>query len=130
MQLQQTLKLEDGKCMYDGIWERSMVVYELKCLIKGKSYVGKTQRTLKTRTKEHINDTWAVISIGRTKFGKKWFGSGGYAGADVFSEHFGNLFRSCYNSNQTRQRLNKNDSDNSLARRRNQMHKMSKNSSM
>ena len=56
--------------MYDGIGERSMVVYKLKCLITGKSYIAKTQRTLKTRTKEHVNDTWKVISNRRKKFGK------------------------------------------------------------
>ena len=77
--------------MYDGICERSAVIYELKCLITGKSYVGKTQRTLKTRTEEHINETWKVISNGRKKFGKKWFGSGGYTGANAFSKYFGNI---------------------------------------
>ena len=84
-----------------------MVFYELKCLLTGKSYIGKTQRTLKTRTKEHIGDTWKVISNGRKKFGKNWFGSGGYAGADDFSKHFGNLCRNCSNGNQMRQRLKK-----------------------
>ena len=95
-------KLEDRKCMYDGECEITMVVYELKFLMTGKSYIGKTQRTLKTRTKERINGIWNVISSGRNKFGKKWFGSGGYAGADAFSKHFGNLCRSYSSGNQMR----------------------------
>ena len=77
--------------MYDELFRRSVVVYELKCLITGKSYIGKTQRTFKTRTKEHIDDTWKVISNGRTKFVDRWFVSGGYVGANAFSKHFGNL---------------------------------------
>ena len=84
-----------------------MVVYELKCLTTSKSYIGKTQRTLKIRTKEHIYDTWKIISSGGKKLGKNRFGSGGYAGADAFSKHFGNLCRTCSSGNQMRQRLKK-----------------------
>lgn len=61
-----------------------MVVYELNCKVTGKSYIGKTQRTLKIRTKEHLADTWKVIRSGRNKFGKDWYGSGGYKSADAF----------------------------------------------
>ena len=97
--------LEDGSCMYDGICRKSMVVYELKCKISGKSYIGKTQRHLKTRTKEHINDVWKIIESGRKNFGPNWYGSGGYKGADAFSKHFANLCKECNNSNQVRQKM-------------------------
>ena len=53
-----------------------MVIYEVKCMITGKSYIGKNQKTLKTITKEHIDDTWRVMSNGKKKFGNGWFGSG------------------------------------------------------
>ena len=39
--------LEDGKCMYEGLCRRSIVVYEYKCITTGKSYIGKTQCHLK-----------------------------------------------------------------------------------
>ena len=92
--------LDDGKCIFEGNCRRSMVVYELKCLLTGKSYIGKMQRTLKVRTKEHLYNIWRVIESGRTKFGRSnWYGSGGYSKADAFSEHFGNLCRDCNNSN-------------------------------
>ena len=54
--------MEDGRCQYDGNCRKGTVVYELKCLITGKSYIGKTQRYLKIRTKEHVGDIWRVIS--------------------------------------------------------------------
>ena len=65
-----------------------MVVYELKCILTGKSYIGKTQRHLKKRTNEHIADIWKVIESGRKNFGEHWTGNGGYARSDAFSKHF------------------------------------------
>ena len=73
---------------------------------------------MKTRIKELIYDTWRVISNGSRNFGENWFVSRGYAGADAFSNYFGNLCQNCSNSNQMRQKLKNNDSNNSLARRR------------
>ena len=70
-------KREDGKRMYNDIFGKSMVVYKLKYLITGKLYIGKNQRTFKTRTKEHINDIWKLISSGMNKFGSGWYGSRG-----------------------------------------------------
>ena len=77
----------------------------LKCKVTGKSYVGKTQRNFKTRTKEHINDVWKVIETGRKKFGHNWYRSGGYVGADAFSKYLANIYRDCTNSNQVRQMM-------------------------
>ena len=57
--------IEDGSCMYDGECRKSMVIYDLKCKTTGKSYIGKTQRNLKVRTREHIHDVWKVIEYGR-----------------------------------------------------------------
>jgi len=38
---------------------------------------------------EHVHDVWKVIVSGRAKFGKNWYGSGGYySGADAFAKHF------------------------------------------
>ena len=97
--------LEDGKCMYEGQCRRSMVVYELQHATTKKSYVGKTQCHLKTRTKQHVYDVWKVIESGRQKFGEDWFGSGGYAGADAFSKYFGNQCRDCNSSNEVRAKM-------------------------
>ena len=97
--------LEDGSCMYDGICRKSMVVYDLVCKVTVKSYIGKTQHNFKTRTKEHINVVWKVIETGRKKFGRNWYGSGGYAGDDTFAKHFSNICRDCTNSNQVRQMM-------------------------
>ena len=99
--------LEDGSCMYDGECRKSMVIYELKCKSTGKSYIGKTQRHLKVRTREHIHDMWKVIESGRKNFGLTWWGSGGYARADAFAKYFGNLCRSCNNSNEVRRMMKK-----------------------
>ena len=62
-------KLEDRQCMYDKNCRRKMVVYNLKCLITSKSYVGKMQRAIKTCTKGHINNIWKIIKSGRKSLG-------------------------------------------------------------
>lgn len=90
--------LEDRKCMFEGKCRHSMVVYKLDC----KSYIGKTQHTLKARIKEHLHDTWKVIKSGRNKFGDDWFVSGGYACSDAFSKYCANLCRDFRTSNQVR----------------------------
>ena len=69
--------LPNGKCMYGGKCRTSMVVYELKCKVSGKSYIGKTQDYLKRRTQQHAGDVRKVIESGRAKYGENWFGSGG-----------------------------------------------------
>ena len=103
--------MEDGRCQYDGNCRKGTVVYELKCLITGKSYIGKTQRYLKIRTKEHVGDIWRVISHGRKNMKKRgwddWYGSGGYAGADAFSKHFAQLCKDCANSNEVSAKMKK-----------------------
>jgi hypothetical protein len=76
------------------------IVYELCDKTTGMAYVGKTQCYLKNRTAEHIVDVWKVIASGRKKFGPNWYRTGGYNRADVFSKHFGEIFRDCKNSNE------------------------------
>ena len=44
--------LEDGRCMYDGNCRKKMVIYDLKCLITSKSYIGKMQRSMNKQMKE------------------------------------------------------------------------------
>ena len=62
-----------------------MVVYELKCRVTGKSYIGKTQDYLKKRTQQHATDVWKVFESGRAKYGHDELrGSGGYKGADAY----------------------------------------------
>ena len=55
----------DRHCQYDNNCRKATVVYELKCLICDMDYIGKTQRYVKIRTKEHVNDVWKVIDSGR-----------------------------------------------------------------
>ena len=57
------------------------------------SYIGKSQRHVKTRIQEHITDAWEVIRHGRMKCGNNedWWGSGGYKRADVFVKFAGNF---------------------------------------
>ena len=93
--------------MYEGQCRRSMVVYELQHATTKKSYVGKTQCHLKTRTKQHVYDVWKVIETGRRNFGENWYGSGSYARADAFSKHFSNLCRDCSSSNEVRAKMKK-----------------------
>lgn len=98
--------LADGRCMYDGDCRKSIVVYEHQCLITGKSYIGKTQQHHKQRVSiEHFADVWKVIQTGRAKYGNKWTGSGGYAGADSFAKHFANLCRDCNNRNEVNAKM-------------------------
>ena len=98
-------KLDDGRCHYDGDCRKSMVVYDARCEVTGKSYVGKTQDYLKTRTQQHVTDVWKTIESGRRKYGPNWTGSGGYARADAFSKHFANQCRDCTNSNQVKAKM-------------------------
>ena len=60
--------LPNGKCMYGRKCMTSMVVYELKWKVTGKSYIGKTQDYLIKRTQQHV-DVWKVIESGRAKYG-------------------------------------------------------------
>ena len=99
--------LENGKCMYDSQCRQSMVVYELQHKATNKSYIGKTQCHLKTRTKQHVYNAWKVIKTGRQKFGENWYGSGSYARADAFSKHFSNLCRDCSSSNKVQVKMKK-----------------------
>lgn len=79
-----------------------MVVYELKCKVTGKSYIGKTQDYLIKRTQQHV-DVWKVIESGRAKYGH----GGGYKGADAYAKHFAHLCREEGNSNQVKAKLKK-----------------------
>lgn len=53
------------KCWFEGKCRTSMVIYRLYCKLTGKSYYGKTQQYLKTRTMKHVQDVWKVIESGR-----------------------------------------------------------------
>ena len=66
---------------------------------------GKTQNALKLRTSAHIGDVWQVIHHGNTKYGKNWWGSGGYARADAFAKHMADRCRECISSNQVRAKV-------------------------
>ena len=99
--------MEDGKYMYEGICNMSIVDYELKCVTTGKSYIGKTQNYLKSRTQQYIGDVWKVIESGNKKFGPNWQGTGGFTRADAFAKYFGNLCRECKTSNQVKAKMKK-----------------------
>ena len=45
-----------------------------ECKLCNKTYVGKTQDYLNTRTKQHIHDVWKVIETGRKNYGDDWYG--------------------------------------------------------
>ena len=83
-----------------------MVVYELKCTVTGKSYIGKTQLYLKERTRQHNAQVWKVIESGRAKYGHdKWRGSGGFAAADAYAKHFAQLCRDLPTKNEVNAKL-------------------------
>ena len=90
-------KSEDGSCIYNGLCRTQMVIYDLKCKLTGKSYVGKTQRHLKKRTCEHFYDVWRVLEA--TRAGRR------YAQADAFAKHFAEQCKDCTTSNEVRRRL-------------------------
>ena len=98
---------DDETCWFGSNCRRSMVVYALFCLKTQKTYIGKTQRYLKKRTMEHVQDVWRVIETGRKKHGENWYGSGGYHGADSFAKHFANLCRECNSYNEVRAKMKK-----------------------
>ena len=99
----------DGRCQYDNNCRKATVVYELKCLICDMDYIGKTQRYVKTRTKEHVNDVWKVIDSGRKNMEKygwdDWYGSGGYKGCDAFAKHFAQHCKDAENGNAMRAKM-------------------------
>ena len=95
----------DQTCWFENNCRKSMVVYELKCKLTGKSYYGKTQQYLKKRTAQHVHDVWKVIETGNKKFGPQWTSSGGYSKADSFVKHFTNLCGDCKTSNAVRAKL-------------------------
>jgi hypothetical protein len=97
----------DGTCLYGGACRKGTVVYELHDKTTDMDYVGKTQRYLKTRTVEHIADVWKVIASGRKTFGPNWYGFGteGFACADAFSKHFGEVCRDCKYSYKVRAKI-------------------------
>ena len=95
----------DKTCLFEGKCRKSMVIYELYCKNTGKSYYGKTQQYLKTRTMQHVYDVWKIIATGRKKFGMSWYGSGGYKRADSFSKHFAEQCRTCNNYNEVRAKM-------------------------
>ena len=47
--------------------KRKIVEVRLKNMVELGDYIGKTQRYVKTCTKEHVNDVWKVIDSGRKK---------------------------------------------------------------
>ena len=82
-----TSRKADGKCIYNGECRQPYVVYELKDKETGKSYIGETQRYLKTRTAEHLNNVYKVIKSGRElRPDGSWYGTGGYTRADAFAK--------------------------------------------
>ena len=91
-------KSKDEKCIYDGQCRKQTLVYEASFPELEKSYIGKTQRHVKTRIQEHISKVWKVICRDRNKCGNNedWFGSKGYKRADAFVKFAGNLCRDCH----------------------------------
>ena len=92
-------KSEDGKCIYNGLCRVQMTIYDLKCKITGKSYIGKTQRNLKTRTSEHFADVFKVLEAKR--------GDRTYKQVDAFAKHFAELCKDCTTSNEVKAKLKK-----------------------
>ena len=76
-----------------------MIIYDLKCTITGKSYIGKTQRHLKTRTSEHFADVFKLLEAKR--------GDRTYKQVDAFAKHFAELCKECKSSNEVRAKLKK-----------------------
>lgn len=54
-----------------------MVVYELKCRVSGKSYIGKTQDYLKKRTQQHAETCGRLLSQEEPNMGKTGLVVGG-----------------------------------------------------
>ena len=100
-------KTQDGKCIYGGECRLQTIVYEAEFPELEMSYIGKSQRHVKTRIQEHIRDAWEVIRHGRMKCGNNedWWGSGGYKRADAFAKFAGNLCRDCKNKNEVNAKL-------------------------
>ena len=87
-------KSEDGKCIYNGLCRVQMTIYDLKCTITGKSYIGKTQRHLKKRTSEHLADIYKLLEAkqeGQT-----------YKQVDAFTKHIAELCKDCNSSNKVK----------------------------
>ena len=76
-----------------------MTIYDLKCKITGKSYIGKTQRPLKTRTGEHFADVYKLLEAMR--------GNRTYKQVDAFAKHFAELCKDCTTSNEVKAKLKK-----------------------
>ena len=100
-------KTRDGKCIYDEKCRLQTVVYEAYFPQHNKSYIGKTQRHVKTRMQEHFADAWQVVKHGRMKCGNDydWYGSGGYKKADAFAKFAGNMSRDCKTKHEVKERL-------------------------
>ena len=92
-------KSEDGKCIYNGLCRVQMTIYDLKCKITGKSYIGKTQRHLKTRTSKHFADVFKLLEAKQE--GQK------YKQVDAFAKHFAELCKDCNLSNKVKAKLKK-----------------------
>jgi len=101
-----TSKRADGKCLYNGECRQPYVVYELKDTETGKSYIGETQRYLKVRTAEHLNDVYKVIKSGRElRPDGNWYGTGGYSRADAFAKYHANRCRDLNSSSEVKAKL-------------------------
>ena len=98
--------MKDGKCPFEGLCRRSKIVYQLVCLEAGKFYIGKTQKYLKLRVKQHIADVWKLIEwelqMERGEIipkVKKNFN------VTTASKHFATLCKGCKSSNQVSQKM-------------------------
>ena len=72
-----TCKIE-GKCAYGGRCRHTGIVYEIKCKRTGKSYIGCTQQTFKSRMSGHFADV------------KKYVRDG--VQSDTYAKHFQQFF--------------------------------------
>ena len=55
----------DGKCMYKGDCQKSIVVYNVKCKLYDMSYFGDTQQKLKICIKQHLDKVCALVNKGK-----------------------------------------------------------------
>jgi len=46
----------NGKCMYNGECRKMCIVYQAKCTICNKIYIGNTQQKMKSRQGQHLHD--------------------------------------------------------------------------
>ena len=55
----------NGKCVYEGKYQSSCIIYEVKCCMCDAIYIGNTQQTFKKRMDGHFSDLQRLLKNGQ-----------------------------------------------------------------